>query len=855
MVADLLAAGEQREHQAAAGVLVGALDALHGVAHERLVEHDLLAGQRQRVVGLGLGRQLRGDARVGLATAQQERPDQVREALRDLRVDARLDGCGPHPAEGLAAPEQAGDGPVEDRPELGEVVLDRGAGQGHARAGSDGAQAAGGGGAGVLDVLGLVGDDQPPGHLAELAGAVLGGGVDAHRAVGGEHEAGVAVGRARVEQRRLEQRGFSGVGASTDTGEPGQRAGAAVEAAYGDPGSEPPDLGLPVAEQAGRADHQRRRGRLPVGAGSLGAVQVQRDQGERLAQPHVVGQAGAQPETGELGEPGEAVALVVAQRGLQRRRRLDGLAGRSGAQLLADLQQRGPDDHLGGLVLPQRRDAAERSGDGLGRLDVAHQPLAGLARDGRVDHAPGAAQLDHRRGGGGEGVHLLGRQRVAVEGDLPLEGEDRVGGQQTGLQRRLTGATAARLGVEHRGGRQVAPQAARPQHVDTALGQRRHAVLQQAGDLLGLQADLVGHPQRQQPVEHRPRLGRRPQRDGRVGAGAVTEPVVLGVVEPQRGGVGHVQGVALVVDLQHQPHRARDQLLLVGLHAQRDRDEVREVAAAADLGDAALQPLLEGVVRRAVDRRCSLARPPGLPQGSPARRGSRPGDRRAPGYGVGDRVQHRPHHLLGVRCVLGTRRARAGQHPHAVLVLVAELTDPPRRRPPRLLGRGLEGPGSHQSHPQQRRPAEQRHARVEVLAGVGLGQHRDRRAHRERDGAPVVDELHHRVARRHRGTEGGRACHRDEPHRAHPLARRSRLDATTVARRTDTASARSLPPRSRRSAGPGPRSPAERRAPAYVGADRDPGGRRSADGEAAGQSAVRSWRTTRRRSVGEAWSA
>ncbi len=133
VVADLLEAGQQREHQAAPGDLVvvaGPLDAGHRVADERLVEDHLLAGQAERVVGLGLGRQLGGDAGVGLAAAQQERADQVGE-LPGLRlVHARLDRRGPDPAERLPAAEQPGDHPVEDRPELGEVVLHRGAGEG-----------------------------------------------------------------------------------------------------------------------------------------------------------------------------------------------------------------------------------------------------------------------------------------------------------------------------------------------------------------------------------------------------------------------------------------------------------------------------------------------------------------------------------------------------------------------------------------------------------------------------------------------------------------------------------------------------------------------------------------------------
>ena len=129
VVADLLEPGQQRQHQPAAGVLVGALDPVHGVADEGLVEDDLLAGQPERVVGLGLGRQLRRDAGVGLAAAQQERADQLGELARLGRLEPGLDRRGPDLAEGVAAAEQPGGRPVEDRPQLGEVVLHRGAGQ------------------------------------------------------------------------------------------------------------------------------------------------------------------------------------------------------------------------------------------------------------------------------------------------------------------------------------------------------------------------------------------------------------------------------------------------------------------------------------------------------------------------------------------------------------------------------------------------------------------------------------------------------------------------------------------------------------------------------------------------------
>ena len=86
-------------------------------------------------------------------------------------------------------------------------------------------------------MLGLVGDDQVPADVGQ------GGGIAPHRAVGRQHEAG----GGRVE--------------------PGEAPGLAVEAAYGQLGGEPPDLGLPVAEQRGRADDERRAAAEPLSGG------------------------------------------------------------------------------------------------------------------------------------------------------------------------------------------------------------------------------------------------------------------------------------------------------------------------------------------------------------------------------------------------------------------------------------------------------------------------------------------------------------------------------------------------------------------------------------------------------------
>ena len=204
---------------------------------------------------------------------------------------------------------------------------------------------------------------------------------------------------------------------------------------------------------------------------------------------------------------------------------------------LAHPEQAGADDHrhVRGLVgvgagLDDGHHPGQRGGERLTRPGRPQQPAAGLAGDRRVHDRPAAAQLQHRCGCGDQLVHLLGRQRLPVQGDLPGEGEGGVLREDALLERLLPAAPGAPgpgvLPVEDRGRREVATEAARPQHVDRALPERTDAVGEQAGELLGVEGDLVGHPQREQAVEHRPGLRRGPQRDRGVGAGAVPNPWV-----------------------------------------------------------------------------------------------------------------------------------------------------------------------------------------------------------------------------------------------------------------------------------------------------------------------------------------
>ena len=153
----------------------------------------------------------------------------------------------------------------------------------------------------------------------------------------------------------------------------------------------------------------------------------------------------------------------------------------------------------------------------------------------------------------------------------------------------------------------LAVEVLRPHDRMARLGQRRGAAVEEREDLVGVEGDLVGDPQVEQPVEDRPGVGRGAQRDGGVGAGPLAEAVggLRTGLGPQLGGVGEVGGVVDGVDLQHQAYVAGDQLLLVGLDAERDGHQVRPVVASArpDAGDPLLQLVAERVGAARLRRR------------------------------------------------------------------------------------------------------------------------------------------------------------------------------------------------------------------------------------------------------------
>ena len=168
---------------------------------------------------------------------------------------------------------------VEDRPQLGQPVLHRRAGEGEPLRGAqpaDGPRRLGGG---VLDDLRLVGDHRRPvdeGQLVDVAGG---------EPVGGDDQ--LVAGELRRHLRRV--------------GAPGA-LGAVVDVT-GNDGANRAASALPVVHDRQRA-HDEVRAR---------AIEQVGQRGGGLAQAHVVGEAAAEAEPGEEPHPAEAASLVVAQ--------------------------------------------------------------------------------------------------------------------------------------------------------------------------------------------------------------------------------------------------------------------------------------------------------------------------------------------------------------------------------------------------------------------------------------------------------------------------------------------------------------------------------------------------------------
>ena len=514
MVADLLERGQELEHEAAPADSLRLGDLGHRLPNDRLVERHLLGGQGNQPIRLRLRRQVGSDRRVGLAPTQQERSYHPGEGVDGGRVAVAFDGDGDPPTERLERAEQAGRGPVEDRPEIGEAVLDRRAGEGDPAGHGQRPQRASRARQGVLGVLGLVGDDQPPRLLGQDAV------IAAHHAVGGEHEP---------------------VGGDVAHG-----AVPAVETPDRQSGRESLDLALPVGQQRGRADHQSR----PALANGLLllAPQVQRDHLHGLAEAHVVGQAAAEAQLGQCRHPRHPSPLVGPQRRRQPRRlRGIGLLLERG-EAVGQRRDRPHDRGRDHLAIDLDR-AAESRAEGVAA--VHPRPTPQLRHQVGVHHHPPTAHAHERSLRLGQHGELLGRQVVAVHRDGPAELEQ-------GLQREAGGRDGRGLGRSDHGAQLWMPrQLGGHEDVDADGAQAGPGVAEEVHHVGVAQGQRAGPGLLQQAGQRWPGAAAAAQRQEQIGVGTVAEAGGDGGGSgPDVGGVDGEARVHGAGELHHCDERA-----------------------------------------------------------------------------------------------------------------------------------------------------------------------------------------------------------------------------------------------------------------------------------------------------------
>ena len=199
--------------------------------------------------------------------------------------------------------------------------------------------------------------------------------------------------------------------------------------------------------------------------------------------------------------------------------------------------------------------------------------------------------------------------------------------------------------------------------------------------------------------------------------------------------VAEVQRVLLVLHLEHQPDRPRDQLLLVGLDPERDPHQLR----------AGRRARRRGAGRSAPGAGSAKSRPAVTAEPGGGRRGSAGtgGGGRAAGHGVGHGVEQAAYERLA-RPRRGRRAPRPRQHHDPVAVGLVERADAPaaRRRP------GSNLPAATSRMPSSAAPPSRATVGCRSSRRVGLGEHRQGGPDRQRDRASGVAELDHAVARR-----------------------------------------------------------------------------------------------------------
>ena len=137
-------------------------------------------------------------------------------------------------------------------------------------------------------------------------------------------------------------------------------------------------------------------------------MQVEGDHLDGLAQPHVVGEAAAQPELGHLREPADAAALIGAQLGAEPGR-LDHVLATAGqgSEPVGQRRQRTLDAGGDGLAADLQGAAGQPRRQRLGGAHPLGTALAQPVEQVPVDGDPLAPDADPWALGLGERGHLL----------------------------------------------------------------------------------------------------------------------------------------------------------------------------------------------------------------------------------------------------------------------------------------------------------------------------------------------------------------------------------------------------------------------------------------------------------------
>ena len=163
-------------------------------------------------------------------------------------------------------------------------------------------------------------------------------------------------------------------------------------------------------------------------------MQERREELDRLAEAHVVGEAAAEPAREEEAQPGDALLLVGAERPDERLRRDEAATSCAAASAWRSVGE----PAVGGdavdaerlvVVLVEAARHAEEVGEGRPArgLLVEEGERAGDAL--RVEEDPLAADLDERDLAVRELLELVGREELVADGDAPVEVDERCRGR------------------------------------------------------------------------------------------------------------------------------------------------------------------------------------------------------------------------------------------------------------------------------------------------------------------------------------------------------------------------------------------------------------------------------------------